>query len=62
MRTYEQTVVDLATDRVNDYLGGGTKHLYPVSADIARIYDVSVVAISVDVSAMSDKILAEKAV
>lgn len=60
MRTYNQTVKDLATDCLHDYLAGGTKHLYNVDADIARIYDVDVLTMSIDVNTKSAAMLADQ--
>lgn len=59
MKTYEETVKDLAEDRVHDYFGGGTKHLYSVDRAIARIYRVDVQTMSADVRTKTEAILAD---
>lgn len=58
MKTYVETVKDFAEDRINDYLAGGTKHLYNVDSAIARIYGVDVAIMSIDVNTKAAAMLA----
>jgi hypothetical protein len=49
MRTYDETVDQLANNLVEDYREGGHKFAYSVNRDIAWVYDTTVSKITDDV-------------